>query len=1160
MQDQLREGLGIPNPHYEARVEPKERAKELGLPDPTTILTETGEYLSSGVTVDQDLLKEKKMEFYRSMKEHEPEIWEFMKQNNGMMTQEQWESLPIEILEQARAVATLQAPKKELGFDYTTGVGTTTNDAVKFSRFTLSRLDTNTEKEDYLNLTVGYDGWTTDKFGRYALTQKGIDILGLPALQPDEKGRVIDEYQGFTGYDWVDAAPHILMTVPAVATSVALNPYGTVIGLLGGGIAMGGAYLGDEAIEYAQGWSNQSAESIARMTAEYGMYGLLGEFIGRSLRPFGRMISDPQSGLFKFRPSAPYTRAGVLKAYPGLENDIRAMYSTKPDGTPLPEVEIQKLVNKAIKHLRFKTPLTGDTNIPGAADPFNPNALVSANTENARRQIIKDILEGNGTYSGVPGIDVATNRPLIARFQGMLDTVFNRPRDDINRRYLNHTMLLLQGKAAGLSDDALKNYAAKFGTEEELVALKDLSQKIIQRATDSSQSYDDTLNMILQNIEKETDEAIATIRSSTGLLPDDTAVALAERLKQVKYSNDTAIEGFALHLDESLNGTNLFDTTGLKNIALRIENSLPKTTKEVKIPGQPGETETITVINTKLPYVKEIFDLVEGIKGMGNRVNASEMYQYEKLFEAMKGEIAEKSGLIEGRYVEEALSSINNSFKQGKGVLENNIKKLSPKDKSKFKESFSILENMNKLRTESKGMFDDVFVAKMIKDAASGAQGFLETKDIVTHFITSPGRHKAFLSLMNALPASEREIIKAGISRHTFDDMLNQSLNKITNEYEGSGFLNAWKVVDDKTKKVLFGTQTNKIDTLAKEIAAKNGKFSDKEIAALLNAEESNITKLLNQKLKLIAEQDANFSKGWMKKLLSDEVETEQVIDFIFRPKSANKITQAKEFLSVEGAVGQPGITPPLWNEFREAAMLKILQKVGSDATDPGLGPIFNGPKFRNALDSYGKETLDAMFGAELRKDLYKFADQVTLLTSKNMSGGLVAANVALSPIRKGKSALPPLAAMKIFSYLMNKPGFVEYLTFGIKNPYTRKGADALAKISTYASAGGVQEKLALSEGRQTEILPVDQPGIVESIMNAPGEFIDKAVPDTQEIPVSNLNVNPASRLASAFNPTGGMDPNTMARGQQLFNRPGEITFASKGGIMSTNKAFQRVA
>jgi len=62
----------------------------------------------------------------------------------------------------------------------------------------------------------------------------------------------------------------------------------------------------------------------------------------------------------------------------------------------------------------------------------------------------------------------------------------------------------------------------------------------------------------------------------------------------------------------------------------------------------------------------------------------------------------------------------------------------------------------------------------------------------------------------------------------------------------------------------------------------------------------------------------------------------------------------------------------------------------------------------------------------------------------------------------------------------------------------------------------------------------------------------------------------PESRLAAAniANPVsmrgtptgGGVNPNLMARGQQLFGGPGEITFASKGGIMSTNKAFQRVA
>ena len=41
---------------------------------------------------------------------------------------------------------------------------------------------------------------------------------------------------------------------------------------------------------------------------------------------------------------------------------------------------------------------------------------------------------------------------------------------------------------------------------------------------------------------------------------------------------------------------------------------------------------------------------------------------------------------------------------------------------------------------------------------------------------------------------------------------------------------------------------------------------------------------------------------------------------------------------------------------------------------------------------------------------------------------------------------------------------------------------------------------------------------------------------------------------------TASVDPNTYAKGQMLFGGPGEITFANQGGIMSTNKAFQRVA
>ena len=53
-----------------------------------------------------------------------------------------------------------------------------------------------------------------------------------------------------------------------------------------------------------------------------------------------------------------------------------------------------------------------------------------------------------------------------------------------------------------------------------------------------------------------------------------------------------------------------------------------------------------------------------------------------------------------------------------------------------------------------------------------GAQGFIETQDVVNLFVNQ-GRNKAFLRLLNALPASEREVFKAGIARQTFDNTLN---------------------------------------------------------------------------------------------------------------------------------------------------------------------------------------------------------------------------------------------------------------------------------------------------------------------------------------------------------------------------------------------------
>ena len=54
--------------------------------------------------------------------------------------------------------------------------------------------------------------------------------------------------------------------------------------------------------------------------------------------------------------------------------------------------------------------------------------------------------------------------------------------------------------------------------------------------------------------------------------------------------------------------------------------------------------------------------------------------------------------------------------------------------------------------------------------------------------------------------------------------------------------------IGDDTKTTLFGSNKIQIERLAKDIAAKNGKFSEAETQALLNSDESSLIKLLNEK------------------------------------------------------------------------------------------------------------------------------------------------------------------------------------------------------------------------------------------------------------------------------------------------------------------------
>lgn len=175
---------------------------------------------------------------------------------------------------------------REEGVDYTQGLQDTGN----FSRFGYGRMETDTERENYLRQAVGSGGFRKDALGRFVLTQKGRENLGMgagPDLAIDEEGLSYGDFKEFLGQSGLPMAA-------GIGAALMASGVGFVPGvLIAGGAAAAGKAL-DEGIEYAQGLQDQSFQDVMRDSAFEGLFSAGGEGLGRGVsKLFGRMIKGP---------------------------------------------------------------------------------------------------------------------------------------------------------------------------------------------------------------------------------------------------------------------------------------------------------------------------------------------------------------------------------------------------------------------------------------------------------------------------------------------------------------------------------------------------------------------------------------------------------------------------------------------------------------------------------------------------------------------------------------------------------------------------------------------------------------------------------------------------------------------------------------------------
>lgn len=183
-----------------------------------------------------------------------------------------------------------------------------------------------------------------------------------------------------------------------------------------------------------------------------------------------------------------------------------------------------------------------------------------------------------------------------------------------------------------------------------------------------------------------------------------------------------------------------------------------------------------------------------------------------------------------------------------------------------------------------------------------------------------------------------------------------------------------------------------------------------------------------------------NFNHAYITRLMkrSDTagfVEPEQVVDTFFKKGGYTKLKQIKAV-----------VTPETWLKARRYAMEEIFSAYERVGADP-INMILDGKGLTTALNAYSRPTLTAMFGPQKVADLYRLARVTQLAQFKlGMSGGIVAANIALHPLRN----LPRLVQLNILAKIMNSEAGIRWLTEGISMPRTRKTADTLGRLGVY--------------------------------------------------------------------------------------------------------------
>jgi hypothetical protein len=916
------------------------------------------------------------------------------------------------------------------------------------------------DQDSVMENKVGNNGFVRNTKGQLALTPEGLEDLGLPVQQKKladgsiiNLNTIIDEnsFNLRTG----DFADFSGIAGPIAGALTFLSPQLKVIkglrALFGGnkvlanifasgtGSAVGKA-AEEEIFDTQQGFQLQDRDDLNNLYKSEFILGSIGQGLGEAVGgAYGLLLGRkaPQGDVRLLRQG---NQGRVVTDVMKLDRNL---------GREATEKEIKRAIKDGkVGMLDYKfvpSQATLKKQLPGKTQQIAEQVVGPARAKEANAYLFGNL---NYLLKAIDAHDVASNKYISQATKGGLDEQIQAARNALSLEEQNVTKIL---------NDLLKDIqedAFNVGDMTQLEGLEEVGTNIIETLQQARSQVVRTIGKSYDGVDQ---QFLNLMKIPTGGTKEEKLVAGALRdtigrtqarylkdarniLQQYKESNSAWQLGGARDPDISANLINQIDNilNDMEQKALTGKLDLRNVRNSYDTLKDYAEMSMVpTQLRRTLISVLNKFDDRRTLNIDDAGVVTKGKQGADSIFTAL-----EQTGKEEfARNLADTLRTLN---------LGDNFA-LQPAQQKIINEAIQGLRGANKLSAKLLEPFDRTAINKVIEQGGRGATNpdevylkLLEqgkTKDLQDLFknLRSYDEYKRKLGKTS----NKEQELKAQLRKRLFynagrvstdtsgpEDVIDfTAFARVIKKFEGENEGKLLALFEDAGG----GRSTGKLvlDSI-NQLAKLKPNIKPVDLKNLVNDFTTSGKGLGSEQGVVFVQQLSELAKASEKKLIFEANKAitdlpnkgvEETVQAIFRPRSGSNIEILKDTLKD---------TPEVFKDIQLASMQKLLSK-SIDFNYNGKGnitEIFKPGHLKSALETYGDETLEAMFGKEVTQGLKDFQRYIDLSTVGEIgrggsAGGLVAAGIAAGVVFAPLATLPTLAGLAVMRQLFSDPRFV---------------------------------------------------------------------------------------------------------------------------------------